>query len=190
MFVPSGAVGGDFRAGGGGDEGVVDGGVELVGGEVFAEDAEVGGGEFFGGGHAGGVHEVGALEMAIKPVLGTDVEGLGVFMGALGDVEADLRFLAEHFVEAAGALVEADDAVEGEDAVVVGVADEEGAGCDKGGEAVVVPAVGVDLEHAVAVAFDAAVNEVVAEVGDAGGGGGAGDAVVEGGDPPGVGAAT
>ena len=189
LFVPGGAVGGDFGGGGGGDEGVVDGGVELVWGEVFAEDAEVGWGECFGGGHAGGVHEVGALEVAVEPVLGADVEGLGVFVGALGDVEADLVFFAKEFVEAAGALVEADDAVEGEDAVVVGVADEEGSGCDQGGEAVVVPAVCVDLEHAVAVAFDAAVDEVVAEVGDAGGGGGAGDAVVEGGDPPGVGAA-
>ena len=47
-----------------------------------------------------------------------------------------------------------------------------------------VPAVGVDHEHAVAVAFDAAVDDVVLQVGDAGDGDGDFDALVEGGDVP------
>ncbi len=135
------------------------------------------------------MHEVGLFEVAVEPVKSAGVEGLGVFVGAFGDVEADVCLGFEEGVEAAGALVEADDAVEGEDGVFVGIANEQWAGGDESSDAVVVPAGSVELVHAVAVAFDAAVDDVIAEIGDAGGGGGAGDAFIECSDPPGVGTA-
>ena len=55
---------------------------------------------------------------------------------------------------------------------------------DQRGDLVVVPAIGVHHEHAVAVALDAAVHDVIAQRGDARGGRGGLDALVERGDLP------
>ena len=85
--------------------------------------------------------------------------------------------------------MDADDAVEREDGILVGVGDEQRARGDQGGELPVVPAVGVHHEHAVAVALDRAVDDVVAQIGDARHGHGDADALVERGGVPRVSAA-
>ena len=166
----------------------VDAGVAFVRGEG-GEDAELFGLQGFLCRLVRGGHGVGALEVAFKPVEGPGVEGLEVHVRAFRNLEADVHLLAEERVEAADACVDLKDAFDGEDGVLVGVANEEGPWRDESGDAVKVPPVTVEHEHAVAMAFDAAVDNVVLKRGDACGGGCCRDALVQGCDPPGIGAA-
>ena len=78
-------------------------------------------------------------------------------------------------------------AVEWKDPILVGVGDQQGTWRHQGGDHGVVPSIGIDHEHAVAVTFDAAVNDVILQVGDAGYGNRNLDAIVDGSNPPRVG---
>src|SRR5690606_16055395 len=115
---------------------------------------------------------------------------LRVLVGAFGDLQAEVPGLVVQLVDFADLHVDIDDAIEREDPVLVGVGDEQRPGSDQGRDHRVVPAEGVDLEHAVAVPFDTAVHDVIIQTGDAGDGDGGLDALVEGGDPPAVRTAT
>ena len=119
-----------------------------------------------------------------------DAEILSVLVRALGYVETEVVGDAEQVVDPFRLAVDVDYAVERKYAILVGVGDEEGARCDKRGYHGVVPAGGVDLVHAVAMALDAAVDDVIAHTGDSRNGNGGLYALVEGGDPPTVGSPT
>jgi hypothetical protein len=141
------------------------------------------------GGFVDGVHTLAAFEKAVEPGEGADVQRLHVLVRTLGDLQADLVLRAEQRIDPPRTAIDVIDAVEWKDVVLVGVQDEQWARRDQGGHAVEVPLENVVHEHAVAMPLDASVDHVIAQAGDAGGGGGGLDAFIHGGDPPGVGAA-
>ena len=83
----------------------------------------------------------------------------------------------------------AENSVEWKNNVTVRVADEQGPWRHQGRHQRIVPSMGVDHVHAVAVSLDATVDDVVFKVGDAGHGHGNLDARVDRGDPPTIGPA-
>ena len=109
---------------------------------------------------------------------------LGVTVWTLGDLQSQLLALSVELIDAADLLVNANDPIEWENAVLVGVGDQQGAWCDQCGNLGVVPSIGVDLKHAVAVALDTAVDHVVGQVGDSGDRDSNADPFVQGSDPP------
>ena len=127
------------------------------------------------------------LQEAVEPVEGVDPEFLGVLVRPFGDLQAELFGLAVEFVDATDLLVDTDDTVERKDAIFVGVGDQQRPWGEQCRDLGVVPAERVDLEHAVAVALDAAVDNVIGQVRDAGHRDGDPDPVIECADPPAVG---
>jgi len=173
---------GDARAGRGfGNEPFLDRGVALVGGELV-KDAELSGGEVIGGGEID--DGIGVAKVVIEPAEDGDLEILGVFVRAGADDEAEVVGVADGFVESGKFVAGADHAVEWEERILVSVDDEERARGGAGGEHWVAPSVGVYEEHAVAMAFDCAVDHIIVEVGDAGDGGGGFDAGIKRGGEP------
>ena len=189
-LLPRPFVGGPRHRGrlGPGREGLTDRGIQLVLGKRLTEDSELFGSEELDGG--GFDQRVLFLQEPVEPVEGVDAEFLGVAMRALGDLQPELFALSVEFIDPADLGVDADDSIEREDAVLVGVGDQQGTRGHECGDLGVVPAEGVDLEHAVAVAFDAAVDHMVGQVGDPGHRHRDLDPVVERRDPPAVGSAT
>src|SRR5206468_7173923 len=130
-----------------------------------------------------------AAQVPVEPAQHGHLEILRVLVGAGTDDQPKLVGGAVQFVDAADQCVQSLNAVQREDRVRVGVHDEQRTRGGERGDLRVIPAPGVDGEHAVAVALDRAVYDVVVEVGNAGHGRGGLDAVVERDDPPRVGAA-
>ena len=127
--------------------------------------------------------------MFVEPVKRWHAQLLRVAVAAGGDDEAEVALVAVQFIDAADFCEQAIDAVEREDAVVVGVEDKKRARRDEGGDLGKVPAVGVHVIHAVAMPLDDSVDDMVLQVGDPGDRRGDPDALVDGGDPPAVRAA-
>ncbi len=121
---------------------------------------------------------------------GVDAKFLRITMRAFGDLQPELFGLSVEFVDATDLRVNADDSIERKDTVLVGIGDQQRSRCEQRGDLGIVPTVGVDLEHAVAVSFDAAVDDMIGQVGDPGDRDGDLDPIVEGADPPAVGSAT
>ncbi len=130
-----------------------------------------------------------ALEVFIEPVEGGDAEFLRVGMAAGRDGQSEVLRLAVQFVNARDLGVQSGDAVDRENAVAVGVQNEQRPWRDECGDLRKVPAVGVNLEHAIAMPLDNAIDHMVLQVGDAGDRRGGLDTLVECGDPPTVRAA-
>ena len=127
--------------------------------------------------------------MTLEPVEGRHPERLGILVRSLVDREADLVARAHGLVDLAGLLVDVDDAVEGENVVLVRVQDHERAWSDQGSDEWKIPPEGVDHEHAIAMPFNAPIGNVVLHRGDPRDRSGDLDALVERRDPEGVGPA-
>ena len=110
-------------------------------------------------------------------------------MAAGGDDESKAVLFAVQFINTANLSEQAVDTIEWEDAVVVCVEDKQWARRDEGSDLRKVPAVGVDMIHAVAVPLDHAIDDVIFKISNAGDWRGDLDAFVECGDPPTVRAA-
>ena len=189
LLSPICGIGGGRRGLGHGDEGFVGLGVDLVL-RQFGEDTQGGGLDALFGTFIQHRHGVSAFEVALEPMKRADVQWLQVFVRTFGHLEAEVGLFAEQGVEPAHVLVDAEDAVDGEDGVFVRVHDEQRARSSQRDHALKVPAVGVHEEHAVAVAFHAAVDDLIDHVGDACRRCADFDAIIQRGDPPGISAAT
>ena len=188
LLGPVGGIRGGRRGFGHGDEGFVGLGVDLVLGQ-FGEDAQGGGFDALFGTLIQHRHGVSAFEVALEPVKRADIQRLQVFVRTFGYLEAEIGLFAQQGVEPAHVLVDAEDTVDGEDGVFVRIDDEQRSRCGQRDHAGEIPAVGVHEEHAVAVAFDAAVDDLIDHVGDARRRCADFDAIIQRGDPPGISAA-
>ena len=102
-----------------------------------------------------------------------DLQLLRILVRAGRDVERDLgagsllgRVVKP--VDAADLVERADDAIERENAISIGIRYQQRPRGDEGRNLRIVPAVGVDHVHAGAVPFDAAIDDVIMETGDTG----------------------
>src|SRR5205085_1638619 len=82
------------------------------------------------------------------------------------------------------ALINAQDAVDGKNPILVGVGNAQGAWSNKCGEFFVVPAIGVDEVNAVALSLQAPIHNMITQISDACTGDGDLDARVKGRNPP------
>ena len=129
-------------------------------------------------------HRVRIFQPALEPMERALIQRLHVCVRALGDLQSDLRLRAERAVDAARAVVDRDDAIERKNRVLVRVADQQRTRRDERGDLVVIPAVGVHHEHAVAVPLDGAVHDVIVQRRDARGRRGDLHAIIERRDVP------
>ena len=66
-----------------------------------------------------------ALQVFVEPVESVDAEFLGIFVRAFANLQADLVPRSVQFVDAACLEIDVDHAVEREDAVFIGVGDQQ-----------------------------------------------------------------
>ena len=106
-------------------------------------------------------HRVCTLELTLEPMESAIVQRLQILMRPFGHLQADLTLNPEQRVDPAHVLINAENAINRENAVLVRVADQQRPRSHQRHEAVIVPAVGVHVEHAVAVTLDAAIDDVI-----------------------------
>src|SRR5436305_2232499 len=78
----------------------------------------------------------------------------------------------------------AQNTIEWKDIIFIAVANEQRTGREESGDLRVIPAIRIHREHAIAMAFDRAIDDVIFEIGDSSDGTGRPNAVIERGDQP------
>ena len=162
---------------------MVDPRVALVLGQV-REDTQGLGIERFPGCFIRRGHGIRALQKTLEPMEGTRVERLHILVRTFRDLKPDLVFRSHARIEAAGALVELKHARNWKNRILVRIAHQQRSRCHQAHHPVVVPAIRVHHEHAVAVSFHTTVHHVVFQTRDAGGGCRRLDALIQRRDPP------
>src|SRR5262245_24743289 len=109
-------------------------------------------------------------------------------MGTFRDQQPQVLCGAIKIVNTANLLMQPLDAVQRKNGVLVTVANEQGGRGDEGGHLWIIPSLSIHAEHAIAVPFDRAIDDMILEIGDPGDWTGSLDAFIQGGNPPGVGA--
>jgi hypothetical protein len=115
---------------------------------------------------------------------------LRIFVRASRDIQRHILGLAVESIDAANFLERAVDAIERKDSVAIGIANQQRPWRDQCREHRVIPAVGVHHKHAVAMPFDAAIDHMVLQIGNASHGYGDFDPFVRSGAPPTVSSTT
>ena len=101
--------------------------------------------------------------MAIEPSKGVDAKFLSIGVRAFGDLQSDVLFHAIKLVDRTYFGIDIDDTVQRKNRVFVGVRNQQRAWCDQCGDHRIIPAIGVDHVHAIAMALDTTIDDMILE---------------------------
>ena len=124
------------------------------------------------------------LQKPIKPAKHRHLQFLCVFVRSFGYEQAEFVSGAIQIVNVPDFFVQARHAIEREDGVFIAVTNQQGPRCDQRRHQRKVPAISVHHEHAVAMAFDGALHDMIFKIRNAGDGTCHLDTIIERGDPP------